>query len=248
MDIYSGAPSIPIIALSQCWSKSRLALPQKFLTWQNQNRMIKPAYHQLCWRSRILNSNFHDCFKPFEQDRQFLIMYGQPTITKGQEKSEVGNSPNHPGSIFKFSCLIRFSTRRCLYSQRELCICRQCVSNGKIWMEFIVLSHHQIYILTSSLLGQTKNEKPPKWFCLSGFDGNFVANLARQGHLCKYNCWQWEIHIELLQTQVKFQAVLWRQVNAWVHVMNLSHIVLLFFKLDVVLLSLCHCLICNPTR
>ena len=64
----------------------------------------------------------------------------------------------------------------------------------------------------------------------------------------KYYCWQWEIHIELLQTQVKFQAVLWRQVNVWVHVMNLSHIVLLFFKLDVVLLSLCHCLICNPTR
>merc|ERR1712203_462000 len=30
--------------------------------------------------------------------------------------------------------------------------------------------------------------------------------------------------------------------HVWVHVMNLSHIVLLFFKLDVVLLSLCHCL------
>ena len=64
----------------------------------------------------------------------------------------------------------------------------------------------------------------------------------------KYYCWQWEIHIELLQIQVKLQALLWRQVNVWVHVMNLSHIVLLFFKLDVVLLSLCHCLICNPTR
>ena len=102
MVIYSAAPIIPIIALSQCWSKSRLALPQKFLTWQNQNQMIKPAYHQLCWRVRILISNFHDCFKPFEHDRQFLIMYGRPTITKGQEKSEEGNSPNHPGSIFKF--------------------------------------------------------------------------------------------------------------------------------------------------
>ena len=58
--------------------------------------------------------------------------------------SKSRNSPNHPGSIFKFSCLISFSNRRCLYSQRELCICRQCVSNGKIWIEFIVLSHHQI--------------------------------------------------------------------------------------------------------
>ena len=72
-------------------------------------------------------------------------------------------------------------------------------------------------------------------------------SLVNVGH-GKYYCWQWEIHIELLQTQVKFQAVLWCQVNVWVHVMNLSHIVLLFFKLDVVLLSLCHCLICNPTR
>ena len=154
------------------WLSPRSSWPGKTKT--------KWAYHQLCWHGRILISNFHDCFKPFEQ---FLIMYGRPTITKGQEKSEEGNSPNHPGSIFKFSCLISFSTRRCLYSQRELCICRQCVSNGKIWMEFIVLSHHQIYILTSSLLGQTKNEKPPKWFCLSEFGGNFVANLARQGHL-----------------------------------------------------------------
>ena len=165
--------------------------------------MIKPAYHQLCWRVRILISNFHDCFKPFEHDRQFLIMYGRPTITKGQEKSEEGNSPNHPGSIFKFSCLIRFSTRRCLYSQRELCICRQCVSNGKIWMEFIVLSHHQIYILTSSLLGQTKNEKPPKWFCLSGFGGNFVANLARQGHL-------WGEKVPFIRVSLKKQtSFLW---------------------------------------
>ena len=86
-------------------------------------------------------------------------MYGQPTITKGQEKSEEGNSPNHPGSSFYFTCLIRFSTRRCLYSQDHFCICRRGVSNGKIWMEFIVLGHHQIYILTSSLLGQTKTEK-----------------------------------------------------------------------------------------
>ena len=110
-----------------------------------------------------LISNFPDCSlsKPFDYGRLFL-MYGRPTLNKGQEKSEEGNSPNHPGSSFYFTCLIRFSTRRCLYSQDHFCICRRCVSNGKIWMEFIVLSHHQIYILTSSLLGQTKTEKASK--------------------------------------------------------------------------------------
>ena len=50
----------------------------------------------------------------------------------------------------------------------------------------------------------------------------------------KYYCWQWEIHMKLLQIQVKHQALLWQQVNVWVHVMNLSQIALLFFKLGVV--------------
>ena len=46
----------------------------------------------------------------------------------------------------------------------------------------------------------------------------------------KYYCWQWEIHMKLLQIQVKHQALLWQQVNVWVHMMNLSQIVLLFFQ------------------
>ena len=37
----------------------------------------------------------------------------------------------------------------------------------------------------------------------------------------KYYCRQWEIHIELLQIKVKYQALLWREVNMFVHVMNL---------------------------
>ena len=49
----------------------------------------------------------------------------------------------------------------------------------------------------------------------------------------KYYSWQWEIHMKLLQIQVKHQALLWQQVNVWVHVMNLSQIALLFFKLGV---------------
>ena len=55
----------------------------------------------MLWRGRILISNFHDCFlsQPFEHGSQFL-MYGRPTTTKGQEKSEEGNSPSHPGSSF----------------------------------------------------------------------------------------------------------------------------------------------------
>ena len=64
----------------------------------------------------------------------------------------------------------------------------------------------------------------------------------------KYYCWQWEIHSELLQIKVKYQVLLWRQLNVWVHMMNLSQIVLSFFKFDVVLISLCQCPICNPTR
>ena len=58
--------------------------------------------------------------------------------------------------------------------------------------------------------------------------------------ICNSSCnknflsWQWEIHMKLLQIQVKHQTLLWQKVNVWVHVMNLSQIVLLFFKLDVV--------------
>ena len=52
--------------------------------------------------------------------------------------------------------------------------------------------------------------------------------------LGEYYCWQWEIHVKLLQIQVKHQTLLWRQVNVWIHVMNLSQIVFLLFKHDVV--------------
>ena len=38
----------------------------------------------------------------------------------------------------------------------------------------------------------------------------------------KYYCRQWEIHIEILQIQVKYHALLSRKVNMSVHVMNLS--------------------------
>ena len=68
-------------------------------------------------------------------------------------------------------------------------------------------------------------------------------------------CWPWQILLLTVRNPFwtfantsKIPSPSLASSNVWVHMMNLSHIVLLFFKLDVVLLSLCHFLICNPTR
>ena len=105
-------------------------------------------------------------------------MYGRPTITEGQKKSEEGNSPNHPGSIFKFSCLIRFSTDD-VYIVEISSVFADNVSamvrfewNSVLW---IITK----YIFWPPLcLVRKRMKEAPKWSCLSRFGGKIIAILA----------------------------------------------------------------------
>ena len=76
-----------------------------------------------------------------------------------------------------------------LYSQNHLCICRQCVSNGEIWMEFSVLNHQQMYTYIDLLSAWSEKDWKRLWsdFVFQDLEEGLLLSLhvAGRGYLFK---------------------------------------------------------------